>query len=216
MDGPAHALIGAAAADVSDVGVDVGIGRRRMVLEECRHRHDLPGLAIAALRHVLGDPCLLHRMLAIGRQPLDASDASAVDARDRHRAGPHRLPVDVNRAGAALRDAAAVLRSGEAHDIAQGPKERWIGFDIELVLRAVDCDRDHRQALLTSMAAKQIVAPKPGPSNGLMVPGEKTAAQVFQGVDADVSVRNTSEITAVSYNFTLLGSIVLLGHPENA
>jgi hypothetical protein len=66
------------------------------------------------------------------------------------------------------------------------------------------------------MAAKQIVAPMRGPSNGLTVPGEKTAAQVFQGVDADVFVRNTSEITAVSYNFTLLGSIVLLGHPENA
>ena len=67
MDGAAHALIGAAAAYVSDVGVDVGIGRRGMVLEERRHRHDLPGLAIAALRHVLGEPCLLHRMLAIGR-----------------------------------------------------------------------------------------------------------------------------------------------------
>src|SRR6516165_11240421 len=176
MDGPAHALIGAAAADVCDVGIDVGIGRRRMVLEERHHRHDLPGLAIAALRHVLGDPRLLHRMLAIGRQPLDGSDASAVDARDRHRAGPYGLPVDVDRADAALRDAAAVLRSGEAYNIAQGPEERCIGFDIELVLRAVDCDRDHRQALLTSMAAKQIVAPLRGPSNGLTVPGEYTAA----------------------------------------
>lgn len=39
-----------------------------------------------------------------------------------------------------------------------------------------------------------------------MVPREKTAVQVFQGVGANASVRNTSEITAVSYNFTLLGT----------
>ena len=57
-------------------------------------------------------------------------------------------------------------------DVAQGPEERCIGFEIELVLRAVDCDRDHRQALLTSMTAEQTVAPMRGPSNGLMVPGE--------------------------------------------
>ena len=174
--GRAHALVGPAATDVGELGVDVGVARIGIARDERRRRHDLPGLAIAALRHVLGDPRLLHRMLAVGRQPLDGRDASAVDTRDRHRAGPHRLAVDVDRAGAALRDAAAVLRSGEAHDIAQGPEERCIGFDIELVLRAVDCDRDHRQALLTGMTAKQIVAPLRGPSNGLTVPGEYTAA----------------------------------------
>ena len=63
VDGAADAHIGAAAADIAchgrvDVG-SVGLGRS---LQERGRRHDLAGLAIAALRHVLGDPGLLHRV----------------------------------------------------------------------------------------------------------------------------------------------------------
>src|SRR5712691_10234510 len=60
VDRRAHLLEGAATADVGDVGVDVGIGRFRLVLEQRRHRHDHPALAIAALRHVVIEPGLLH------------------------------------------------------------------------------------------------------------------------------------------------------------
>src|SRR5260370_29861167 len=62
MDGAAQPLVGAAAADIGEIGVDVGIGRIRIALEIGRNRHDLSGLAVAALRHVLGEPSLLHRM----------------------------------------------------------------------------------------------------------------------------------------------------------
>ena len=55
--------IGRAAADVAAHGVvDVGVGRLRVLLEQRRRRHDLAGLAIAALRHLQLDPGGLHRL----------------------------------------------------------------------------------------------------------------------------------------------------------
>jgi len=44
-------------------------------------------------------------------------------------------------------------------------------------------------------------------SNGKPVP------QVFQGINVDIAVRNTSVITAISYNIVLVGRIVFLGKP---
>src|SRR5450755_696965 len=60
VDRLAHLLEGAAAADIGDGGVDVLVGRLRLVLEQGRHRHDHAARAIAALRDVGGDPGLLH------------------------------------------------------------------------------------------------------------------------------------------------------------
>src|SRR5690349_1396507 len=56
VNGLAHLLERAAPADVGDPRVDVGVGGLRLVLQECRHRHDHPGLAVTALRHVVVDP----------------------------------------------------------------------------------------------------------------------------------------------------------------
>src|SRR5919197_4965153 len=50
LDRGANAVIGAAAADVGDLAVDVGIGRLRILLQERGRGHDHAGLAIAALR----------------------------------------------------------------------------------------------------------------------------------------------------------------------
>src|SRR6266705_1720064 len=72
VDRLAHLLIGAATANVGNGGVDVRVGRLRLLLEERRDRHDHAALAVAALRHVVRDPGLLHRMqLAAGRQDFD-------------------------------------------------------------------------------------------------------------------------------------------------
>src|SRR5215471_12897830 len=60
VDAGAHLLIGAAAADIGDRLVDVGVGRLRLLLEERRHRHDHAALAVAALRNIVVDPRLLH------------------------------------------------------------------------------------------------------------------------------------------------------------
>ena len=63
LDRAVDALIGAAAADVAGHGgVDLRVGRLRRLGEERRRRHDLARLAVAALRHLLGDPRLLQRM----------------------------------------------------------------------------------------------------------------------------------------------------------
>src|SRR5882757_8634615 len=51
VDRLAHLLVGAAAADVGDGAVDIGVARFRIVLEQRRDGHDHAGLAIAALRH---------------------------------------------------------------------------------------------------------------------------------------------------------------------
>ena len=67
LDRAHDAWIGAAAADVAvHVGDDL-LARRLLVLrQQFRRLHDLAGLAVAALRHLLGDPCLLQRMTRIG------------------------------------------------------------------------------------------------------------------------------------------------------
>src|SRR5687768_9677974 len=54
VDRLADARIGAAAADVAvHGGIDVRVRRVRLLLEQRRGRHDLSGLAIAALRDVV-------------------------------------------------------------------------------------------------------------------------------------------------------------------
>src|SRR5229473_594900 len=115
VDRLAHLLKGATAADIGDGLVDVLIGRLRLLLEECRDRHDHSALAIAALRDVIGDPGLLHLVQrALRRQPFDGDDLLADGLADLHAAGSHRDAVDVNRAGAALCNAATIFGAGQA------------------------------------------------------------------------------------------------------
>src|ERR1700690_973472 len=75
VNGLAHLLEGAAAADIGDGFVDVLVGRLRLVLEKGCHRHDHAALAISALRDVVGDPGLLHLVQ-------DAVDGEAFDGGD--------------------------------------------------------------------------------------------------------------------------------------
>src|SRR5271168_4075423 len=65
MDRGAQPWIGAAAADIGQVVVDIGVGRVRDRLQQRHGGHDLAGLPIAALRHILGDPGALYRMAGI-------------------------------------------------------------------------------------------------------------------------------------------------------
>jgi hypothetical protein len=95
-----------------------GAGEPAILLEERHHGHDLPGLAVATLRHVLGKPSLLHRMFAVGRKPFDGGDAGAIQRSDWYRARTHSLSSDVDGARTALRDAASEFRSGQADRIA--------------------------------------------------------------------------------------------------
>jgi hypothetical protein len=58
-----HLLECAAAADVGDGVVDVGVARFRFLPEQGRYCHDHAALAVAALRHVVLQPGLLHRVV---------------------------------------------------------------------------------------------------------------------------------------------------------
>src|SRR3954453_7788860 len=78
MNRGAHLVEGAAAADVGDGVVDIGVGRLRLVLEQRPPRHDHAALAIAALRYVVVDPGLLHLVQqAVRRQSLNGGDLFA-------------------------------------------------------------------------------------------------------------------------------------------
>ena len=82
VNGLADAQVGGAAAEVAvHRRVDVGVGRLGRVRQQRRRRHDLAGLAVAALRHVELLPGPLQRMRAVGRQALDGRDLEA-DAAD--------------------------------------------------------------------------------------------------------------------------------------
>src|SRR5437879_2803224 len=145
MDGGADALVGAAAADVRHRGVDIGVARAAVLGEQRYRGHDLAGLAVAALRHVLGDPGPLHGVAPARRQPFDRGHALPGRRRDRHHAGAHRGAVEMHGAGAALGDAASELRAGEAEVVAQHPQERRVGRDVHGLAFAVagEDDRGH-------------------------------------------------------------------------
>src|SRR3954462_10279569 len=73
FDGFANADVGAATADVSAHGViDVGVCRTRVTCQQRRGRHDLPGLAIAALHDFMLKPGLLN--LCAGVRSADRFD----------------------------------------------------------------------------------------------------------------------------------------------
>src|SRR5262249_39202827 len=132
--GGADALVGATATDIGHRGVDVGVGRLRLLLEQRRRRHDLAGLAVAPFRHVDLQPRLLHRVRGIRRQALDGDDlVGRFHVADLDRARAHHRIVDVHRAGAALRYAAAVLRAGEPDLFADDPQEGRIALDLHVM-----------------------------------------------------------------------------------
>ena len=82
MDGLAHLLEGAAAANVGDLVIDVSVGRLRLFFEQRRNRHDHTALAIAALRHVMLDPGLLYLVQrAVLGKAFDRGDLLAVGRR---------------------------------------------------------------------------------------------------------------------------------------
>src|SRR5262249_16818077 len=114
VDRLADADIGAAAADVScHRRVDVGVVRMRRVRKQCRRRHDLTGLAIAALNDFLIQPGLLDRgSRARSADALDRRDGAIADGADRQQARAQRFALHEYGAGAALRDAAAEFSAG--------------------------------------------------------------------------------------------------------
>src|SRR3979490_1307774 len=144
VHGAADRAVGAAAADVGEDLVDVSVAWPRVGREQRRRGHDEAGLAVAALGHLLLDPRLLHRVQAALPQPFDGHHVLAGGIVGRHRARTHRHAVDMHRAGAALRHAAAEFRSDDVEVLAQDPEQRLLRLDIHVAHLAVDGERAHR------------------------------------------------------------------------
>src|SRR5579871_3742413 len=155
MNGAANAFVRATATDVAaHRDVDLIVGRCRCAREQCRGRHDLTRLAIAALRHVFFDPRFLHGMRAIGRQSFDRRHAFAGRIGDRDAAGFHRSAVDVNRARAAFSETAAEFRAGETNRIAQHPEQWHIRRHVNRLTFAVERDVEGHGASLLWKSAR--------------------------------------------------------------
>src|SRR5262245_18845056 len=145
-DGAADTRIGSAATEIREAR-DVVLARRWLAREHRRGGHDLAGLAVAALRHVLFDPGALDRVQAGRPEPFDSGNATPRRAGDRQRAGTHRLAVDVHRARAAQSRAAAELGAGEPRVLAQVPQQRHLRIAIELDWSAVELETRHGYSL---------------------------------------------------------------------
>src|SRR3954468_14400022 len=139
LHGAANAVVGGAAAEIAAHRyVDVRIGRFAISGQEADRRHDLPGLAIAALRHVELDPGVLNRLCDFAADALDRRYGLAGGIRDWRLARAHGLAVEMDRAGAARGDAAPVFRAREVEEIPECPEERHVRVGIDGVRGAVD------------------------------------------------------------------------------
>ena len=86
----------------------------------------LAGLAVAALRNLLGDPRLLQGMIALGAEAFDGGDLLADGVADRGLAGSNGFAVDVNGAGATQAGATPEFRAGHLQLFADDPQQRRI------------------------------------------------------------------------------------------
>jgi len=85
-------------------------------------------------------------MAVVVGQSLDRRDLAAHGAGRRRGAGSHGLTVEVNRARAALRNAAGELGARQADVVTQYPQQRRLGLGIDLVGVAVDIQcKSHQQ-----------------------------------------------------------------------
>ena len=74
MNAAAYAVEGAAAANVSDAGIDISIAGIGIAVEQRGGTHDHAWLTITALWHVEFLPRLLNGMIAIRRQAFNGDD----------------------------------------------------------------------------------------------------------------------------------------------
>jgi hypothetical protein len=122
--------------------VDVSVIGARDRVEERRGRHDLAGLALPALDDFQIKPGLLHfGAVDRGPDPLNGGNCPRTNRTYGQKAGADRLAGQMDRASAALCDAAPELRTRQPQDVAQYPEKWHIGRDVDLSLFAIDGER---------------------------------------------------------------------------
>ena len=137
-------VVGAAAAEIAAHPVADLLRRAGMALVDAGDAgHDLPGRAIAALERIALDEGGLQRveLVALG-QAFDRRDLAAFHQGGERQAGLHALAVHQHRAGAALAEAAALLRAGQMQVLAQGVEQRGARIERQPMLGSVDAQHD--------------------------------------------------------------------------
>src|SRR3954447_24329030 len=119
------ARIGTATADVAAHRLaHIVVARTARLAEQRDSRHDLPGRAITALKAVVADERLLHRVEALGvGEAFNRGDRTTVDRRRQRQARQHAAAVDVNGTRAALTVVATLLRAGEMEVLPQSVEQ---------------------------------------------------------------------------------------------
>jgi hypothetical protein len=128
---------------------DIGVGRRRISIQQRLGAHDHPGGAVAALRRLLIDKRLLQRSGSVGcAEPLDRRDAAPVQHGERGQARIHGGAIDDDGTRAALAEAATELGAVQPELIAQHVKQRRRRIGLDLMLRVIDRQGDHPRSSL--------------------------------------------------------------------
>src|SRR6266403_4772475 len=151
-DRGANSRIRAASTEVSaHRGVDVVTRGLRVGPEQCDRRHDLSGLAVTALRHVVLDPRRPDCLRNAPSYCFDGGDFAVSDIGKRGLARTDWLPVHVDGACAAERLPAPKLCSFQAKEVSDRPQERHRGINpFQDPLLSVDGEL-HRTALAVSV-----------------------------------------------------------------
>ena len=95
-----------------------------MLVQKCYGGHDLTGLAIPALRGLLGNPGFLHDVegVWIFCKSFNGGDRFPLGTDRGSDAGADGLPVQMNRAGPALGDSAPKLSSSQSTLFSDSPE----------------------------------------------------------------------------------------------
>src|SRR5580658_3282356 len=148
--------VSAATADVAVHVLDDLLACRLWILsQEFGRLHDLPRLAVAALRDLMGDPRFLQWMAGIRRQAFDRRHLLVGHFGEMRLTGAHSLAVNVDRAGAAQPGAAAELGAGQLDMFADNPKQRRISIGINARGFAIDRKGNRRHETSPSFGARE-------------------------------------------------------------
>src|SRR2546425_5893744 len=157
MNGAPDARIRSRATDVAcHADADLLVCWLRPFAEQHSSGHDLSGLTIPALRHILRDPRLLQRTSELWRKPLDAHDLLAGRARYRRHTRAHRFAVEMHRARATQRHAEAEFCAGELKIFPEHPEQWRVRADIHRALLPVDLQSYH-SCFLSSQEAAAVI-----------------------------------------------------------
>src|SRR5438132_3296897 len=140
-----HPVVRTAAAQVLvERRANLLFGRFPINSKQSRSRHGDAAHAITALRRLLGDQRLLHRVqLAVRTEAFDGSDLFAFYRPDRQIATSQRAPIDQHEARAALAAAAAQAPADQAKVVAQDIEERRVAMRYDRMADAIHLEIKH-------------------------------------------------------------------------